>query len=55
MLKVVALPDVKERFAQLGFDVVANTPDQFAAQIKTEIEKWAKVIRDAKIKVEGAQ
>ena len=55
VLKVVALPDVKERFAQLGFDVVANTPDQFAAQIKTEIEKWAKVIRDAKIKVEGAQ
>ena len=55
VLKVVALPDVKERFAQLGFDVVANSPDQFAAQIKTEIEKWAKVIRDAKIKVEGAQ
>ena len=55
VLKVVALPDVKERFAKLGFDVVANTPDQFTAQIKTEIEKWAKVIRDAKIKVEGAQ
>ncbi|MBX9589331.1 MAG: tripartite tricarboxylate transporter substrate binding protein [Hyphomonadaceae bacterium] len=53
VLKVVALPDVKERFAALGFEVVANTPDQFATQIKTEIEKWAKVIRDAKIKTEG--
>lgn len=55
VLKVVALPDVKERFATLGFEVIANSPDQFSAQIKTEIDKWAKVIRDAKIKVEGAQ
>ena len=44
-----------KRLADLGFEVVANSPDQFAAQIKTEMEKWAKVIRDAKIKVEGAQ
>lgn len=52
ILKAVALPDVKERFAALGFDTVANTPDQFAAQIKDEVVKWAKVIRDAKIKTE---
>lgn len=55
VLKAVALPDVKDRFAKLGFEVVANSPDQFATQIKTEIEKWAKVVRDAKIKVEAAQ
>lgn len=55
VLKVVTLPDVKDRFAQLGFDVIANSPDAFAAQIKTEVIKWAKVVRDAKIKVEGAQ
>lgn len=55
VLKAVALPDVKERFEALGFDVVANTPDEFTAQIKTEITKWAKVIHDAKIKPEGAQ
>ncbi len=47
--KVMALPDVKEKCAQLGFDVVANTPDQFAAYIKKEVEKWGGVIRDAKI------
>jgi tripartite-type tricarboxylate transporter receptor subunit TctC len=34
---------------------VANSPDQFAAEIKTEMERWGKVIRDAKIKPEGAQ
>lgn len=46
---------MRERLDKLGFDIVANSPDQFAAQIKAEMEKWAKVIRDAKIKVEGAQ
>ena len=31
---------------------VANTPDQFGARIKAEIEKWAKVVRDAKLRIE---
>jgi tripartite-type tricarboxylate transporter receptor subunit TctC len=52
IVKIVQEPDVKEKFAALGFDAVANTPDQFAAQIEAEIAKWAKVIRDAKIKAE---
>lgn len=49
IVKVMALPDVKEKCAQLGFDVVANNPDAFAAYIKSEVEKWNKVIKDAKI------
>src|SRR4029077_7837371 len=48
---VVALPDVKERFEALGLDPVANSPEEFAAQIKAEIAKWSKVIRDANIKM----
>jgi tripartite-type tricarboxylate transporter receptor subunit TctC len=48
----MALPDVRERFAVLGLDAVANTPEQFAAQIKIEIAKWAKVIRGANIKMD---
>ncbi len=52
IVKIVALPDVQARFAALGFDAVANSPDQFAAQIKVEIAKWEKVIREAKIKAE---
>jgi tripartite-type tricarboxylate transporter receptor subunit TctC len=55
VIKIVALPDVQKRLDELGFEVVANSPSEFAAQIKTELEKWAKVIRDAKIKVEGSQ
>jgi tripartite-type tricarboxylate transporter receptor subunit TctC len=50
VVKIVALPDVQKRLDDLGFQVVANSPDEFAAQIKTEMEKWAKVIRDAGIK-----
>jgi len=48
--KIMAMPDVKEKCAQLGFDPVANTPEEFAAYIKKEVEKWGRVIRDAKIK-----
>jgi len=51
-VKVVNLPDVKARFDQLGFEVIANTPDEFAAQIRAEIAKWGQVIKDAKVKVE---
>jgi tripartite-type tricarboxylate transporter receptor subunit TctC len=49
---IVALPDVGERFEVLGLDAVANTPEQFAAQIKVEIAKWGKVIRGANIKMD---
>ena len=38
--------------AVLDFEPVANTPEEFAARIKFEIPKWAKVIRDANIKAE---
>src|SRR5215813_3354605 len=45
-------PDMKERLATLGYDVVASTPEEFATRIKTEIDMWAKVIRAANIKAE---
>jgi len=49
VVRIVALPDVKERLAVLGFDPVANTPEDFGAWIKAEVARWAKVIRDANI------
>ena len=52
IVKAIAAPDVQQRFAELGFDPAGTTPEQFAAQIKSEIVKWGKVIRDAHIKVE---
>jgi tripartite-type tricarboxylate transporter receptor subunit TctC len=50
--KGVAQPDVQQRLAQLGFRPVANTPDEFAARIKLEIDKWGKVVHDANLKIE---
>jgi tripartite-type tricarboxylate transporter receptor subunit TctC len=50
IVKVMALPDIRERMEALGFEPVASTPEEFAARIATEIPKWAKVIRDAHIK-----
>jgi tripartite-type tricarboxylate transporter receptor subunit TctC len=50
--RVMALPDVKERIAELGYHVVLNPPEQFAAQIREEVARWGKVIRQAGIRAE---
>ena len=50
--KIVAQPDVKERLTVLGFNPVANTPEQYGARIKLEIDKWGKVVHDAKLRIE---
>jgi tripartite-type tricarboxylate transporter receptor subunit TctC len=50
--KAVARPEVKERLATLGFTPVANTPEQFAARIKLEMEKWSKVVHAANLRIE---
>ena len=52
IMKALAAPDVRERMIALGFEVVGNTPEQFAAQIKTDIARWGKVIREAGIRAD---
>jgi len=52
IVKVLAREDVKARLAQLGFEPVGNTPDEFAAEIKVELEKWGRVVKAANIKVD---
>jgi tripartite-type tricarboxylate transporter receptor subunit TctC len=49
IVKAMQSPDVKEKCASIGFDVVANSQADFAAYIKKEVDKWHKVIVDAKI------
>jgi tripartite-type tricarboxylate transporter receptor subunit TctC len=49
-VRIVAMPDVRERLAALGFEPIAGSPREFADRIKWEIDKWAKVIRAADIK-----
>lgn len=50
IVNILALPDIKERLSTLGFEPVGSTPEEFAEQMKLEMEKWSKVIRAANIK-----
>src|SRR5262245_23011023 len=52
IIAIVAMPEVRERLAALGFEPIASTPGEFADRIKWEIDKWAKVIRAADIKAQ---
>jgi tripartite-type tricarboxylate transporter receptor subunit TctC len=49
--KVLALPDVKERFNTLGFEPIGTHGDTFGRYIAEEMAKYEKIIKDAKIKV----
>ena len=50
--KVVRLPAIRELFDAQGLEPVANTPEQFAAIIKADSVKWAKVIKEAGIRAD---
>jgi tripartite-type tricarboxylate transporter receptor subunit TctC len=47
---ILNAPAMKERLLELGYEPVGNRPDEFVAQIREEIPKWAKIIRSAGIK-----
>jgi tripartite-type tricarboxylate transporter receptor subunit TctC len=52
IVRVLALPETKAKFADQGADVASNTPEQFAAYIKSEIAKWGKLIKELGVKSE---
>jgi tripartite-type tricarboxylate transporter receptor subunit TctC len=52
IVKVMKDADLKERFAQLGVDAVSSTPEDFAAFMRAEAVKYAKLIKDADIKID---
>jgi tripartite-type tricarboxylate transporter receptor subunit TctC len=49
---ILKRPEVRERFTQMGIDPVGNSPAEFAKFLDDEVEKWAKVIRAANVKIE---
>ena len=51
-IAALAHPMVKERLEQFGAALVGSTPDELAAFLKSEMDKWGPVIREAKIKIE---
>ena len=52
VLKVMAMPDVKEKLAGLGLDINAGTPEQLMTFQQAETTKWAKVVKESGAKAE---
>ena len=50
--KILAQPEIAKKLAEAGLDAVGSSPDELAAYQRTEIAKWAKVVRDSGAKVE---
>ena len=53
IVKILKLPDVTQRLDGLGFEIVASTPEEFGAYIKSEIKKWEKVVKASGAKPDG--
>ena len=52
VLRILAMPDVRERFQAQGVEAVGSTPEQFGEHIRAQMAKWAKVVQDAGVKAE---
>jgi tripartite-type tricarboxylate transporter receptor subunit TctC len=50
--RIVSSPEVKEKFARQGVEVSLTAPDKFQAYLRSEVERWGKVVRDAGIKAD---
>jgi tripartite-type tricarboxylate transporter receptor subunit TctC len=50
--KVLALPDIRERMLAMGTEPVSNSPEEFSLFIKSESQKWSKIIHDKNIRIE---
>ena len=51
-VRAIKMPDVVEKVAAQGNFVIGDTPEQFGAYIRADSDKWARVVREAKIKIE---
>ena len=49
-VKALRSPDIRERLTQIGFDVVASTPDEFGKFMKDEVDRWTRVVQRGGIK-----
>jgi tripartite-type tricarboxylate transporter receptor subunit TctC len=52
VLRILKLPDVQERFTNIGFEIIGSTPEGFAKLIREEIPKWKQVVREGNIRGE---
>jgi len=52
LVRIIALPEVREGFAKVGADPITNTPEQFSAFVKSELAKWARVVKASGTRLE---
>lgn len=52
IVRVLKVPEVKERLETVGFELIGSTPEAFAVYMRSEIEKWSKVVKASGIKAE---
>ncbi len=52
LVRIIDIPEVREVFHMQGAQVVGNSPEQFAAEIKSSMARWSPVVREAHIHVE---
>ena len=52
MVKIINSPDFKQRMSDIGAEPIGNTPEQMAQQIRDDTERFAKLVRDARVTVE---
>ena len=52
MVKIIQSPEFRKRMGEIGAEPIGDSTDQMAAQIKNETEKFAKLVKDAKVVIE---
>jgi tripartite-type tricarboxylate transporter receptor subunit TctC len=47
----MAHPDVKQKLAEQNFSITPSTPEEFSRKINSELDRWGKLIKEAKVKL----
>ena len=52
MVKIIKSPEFRQRMQEIGAEPIGNTPEQMARQIKDDTDRYARLVRDAKVSID---
>ena len=52
VVKILKLPEVRERLQAMGIEIAGNSPEQFAAFMRSETTKWGRIVKDSGAKID---